>query len=373
MIFFSLDSNFKRPVPFQPAFRMSFSLTEFLESGAVMSSGEKLLIGWGKKTGSAAPEHDRERPLFYFNDFFLTKPLPWVRYSNHLRVSPEEMHDLLGDVSAGPPIRWEFLRRRQFKETFYELKKKIGFGRLHKAVPYIFSGTPVRMTRSLLAFSLKKALESLKTTKKMLYGYWGGGSGMLGLTPELLFYHAEDRPNLLSTMALAGTCSLDSNENEFLTDQKECREHRFVVEGICRELKQIGAVSTGEMQVLRLPSLAHLFTPIEILLKRPFRFDDIVRRMHPTPALGAFPKREGTGWLKEYAEHTPRNNYGAPSGFIDSKEGIAYCMAGIRNIQWNASGMRIGAGCGVIAESLFENEWKEIQLKTQVVREQFGL
>ena len=84
--------------------------------------------------------------------------------------------------------------------------------------------------------------------------------------------------------------------------------------------------------------------PIELTLYERFHFDELVRRLHPTPALGAFPFNEGKKWLEAFEMHTPRQFYGAPVGFHHPGLGLSPCFVAIRNVQWNSSGMRIGAG-----------------------------
>jgi menaquinone-specific isochorismate synthase len=45
----------------------------------------------------------------------------------------------------------------------------------------------------------------------------------------------------------------------------------------------------------------------------------------------------------------------------------------IRNAQWFEGSIHIGAGCGIVPQSLLKNEWKEIQLKMQSIKNILGL
>jgi menaquinone-specific isochorismate synthase len=263
--------------------------------------------------------------------------------------------------------------KEHFKKAFDDLFRLFQAGRLQKGVPYLFARSSNAMNEERLKNSLHRALTILNQRGGYLYGHWHLSSGVLGLTPELLFSHSEEHPSKVHTMALAGTCPLSEANEAFLKNEKERHEHQLVVHGIYASLKKLGTVKKGEMQLLKLSKLAHLMTPIEIDLFHSFDFDNLVKCLHPTPALGAFPLEEGREWLQGLQREIPRHFYGAPIGIKYSKSGLSKCYVAIRNVQWDERGMRIGAGCGVVQESLFEKEWQEIQLKISSIREQLAL
>ena len=174
-------------------------------------------------------------------------------------------------------------------------------------------------------------------------------------------------------MALAGTCSADQPEDDFLEDNKEQREHQLVIMGISGAFRGVGTVRLAPLKLLRLPHLSHLMTPIEISLHNAFDFNSVVHFIHPTPALGAYPREKGKEWLHGYDKHTPRTFYGAPFGFHQPSNGLSRCLVGIRNVQWDSHGMRIAAGCGVVKGSCIDKELREIQLKIKAIKNQFQL
>src|SRR5256885_3880079 len=117
---------------------------------------------------------------------------------------------------------------------------------------------------------------------------------MVGSTPELLF---EAFARGYRTMALAGTRPV-ARADELLRDPKELREHRFVVDDIVRRLAPFGNVEIGPLGTLRLPKIAHLITPIffnESGGSERMSFSDMIRRLHPTAALGVSPRTEAGG------------------------------------------------------------------------------
>ena len=333
-------------------------------------SKNKLLMGWGEPRRASAKQLPLDDPAFYFPDFFLTIPQPWIQYSQWSEISKVELYHLLHPVMPPPPCNWDFRYLEKFKQAFDELQELLQVGHLQKGVPYLFSDSSDLMVEERLHFCLKRALEQ---TTGYLYGHWDVSSGILGITPELLFSHAQHQPQIVQTMALAGTCPTSCCQEAFFEDEKERDEHQIVVQGICQSLQALGEVKIGKIQCMQLPRLIHLMTPIEIKLSHSFDFHVLVNCLHPTPALGAFPILEGNVWLKNFQKHTPRHYYGSPIGFHYPPSGLSKCFVAIRNVQWDTLGMHIGVGCGVVKQSIFNQEWQEVQSKLASIQEQLGL
>lgn len=343
----------------------------FLQSGAIISDDSgSCLVGYGRPVWKTFKELDLQQPAFYFPNFFLEKDKPWVQYPYMAKIrSHEEL--IWEDLSIAELPEWSKPDQKLFQECFVDLKQRIQSRQLQKGVPYLFTTTPTQMTHARLHRSLLHALRRWQSGTSHLYGYWESGQGVLGLTPELLFTYDQGCQRV-QTMALAGTCP-KGLKNSFGQNAKEQHEHALVVEGIKQHLQPFGSVSIGQMQVLELPRLCHLLTPIEVQLNRFVSFEELVQSLHPTPALGAFPKEAGHQWLQYWNQHLPRGYYGAPAGFIDLSTGVMKCLVAIRQVQWNQKGMRIGAGCGVVSQSELDQEWAEIHLKLQAIRENLDL
>jgi len=222
-------------------------------------------------------------------------------------------------------------------------------------------------------------LPAVTGTRLHLYGLWHQAEGLLGATPEILFQWDESR--VLHSVAVAGTLAKSPEtprETEalrleaFLSDPKELWEHELVIRGIQQALEPFGNLKIGKTSALELPALYHLHTPIELPLPADRDFNDVVQALHPTPALGAWPRLAGGAWLRELEEKMPRRRYGAPFGIV-SDSGQARCWVAIRNIQWNADQLSVGAGCGVVAGSSWQKEWGELQAKLQSIHRIFGI
>ncbi|WP_253715712.1 chorismate-binding protein [Bdellovibrio bacteriovorus] len=278
-------------------------------------------------------------------------------------------------MSQSPPVpeslgsmNWQEPEKSDFATDLEIIQGKIQKGEIQKAVPVIFARTSQTVTavhRAQMLLSLINAPPSL-----YVYGFWQNGEGVLGATPETLFEYSK---GTLKTMALAGTCPKeDATHREFLLqDEKEMHEHLLVLEDIKSVLKPLGEIKTEGPQILELPTLFHLFTKINVDCQRVPSFTNLIESLHPTPALGVAPRNYGYKWMEELPGQEGRARYGAPFAFLSKEE--ALCLVGIRNIQWNKASSMIGSGCGIVAASDLEREWRELYQKRLSVRKILGL
>lgn len=341
---------------------MNFELNSFLQAGLILTKEHgRLLVGWGKQ------QLHPKCGLMYAPDFFLSSNNPWITCEYWSEFSITELADLICDVAVDA-VCWNKPDPSQFLQKFTDLQHRFTIGELSKAVPYAAENSSTAMTPPLLQNALHNLLRYAAAQPVYIYGTWNKGQGILGATPEVLFRQRNKR---LETMACAGTRSVKSGNLEaLLHDPKELHEHHVVVQGISEALTPYGKVTKGDIRLLPLPNLCHLLTPIHADLNEDVPFADLVSALHPTPALGAWPRLAGWEWLKRQGE---RGRYGAPIGYADPDSGAASCYVAIRNVQWNPSGMTIMAGCGVVPESKQESEWQEIQNKISAIKNMMGL
>lgn len=350
----------------------NFPFDDFAKSGAIISKNpNQLLIGWGKTQWFKEPE-EKAPLLFYFPDFFLDKPKPWVVFANTIEMTISDFLAILDSLpKATPPrITWQNLYETFYQEQFHHLQHLFAEGILEKAVPFVYESAQTKMSSPLFFSILKHALAYIQNYPLYLYGFWEKNEGILGATPELLF-HLRSTPEgqRLSTLALAGThLGSDAPKNP---DPKLLHEHQVVIDGIIQSLSKFGKVNAKQLQWLRLATLSHLYTAIEVDLKTIPDFISIVSALHPTPALGAFPREEGEKWLRYYEKLIQRRQFGAPAGFKDQRADEAKCYVAIRNIQWTKNQLLIGGGGGVVKESSLGKEWKEIRLKIDSIKRIF--
>ncbi len=338
-------------------------IKDFLKNGTILSKDRtRVLIGFGKRTWSSEIVNE-DIPNFYFPDFFLKTLKPWFTHEHWMEISIDELlRSLLGQEPQ--KVKWDFFDVSFFESKFEEIKEKILKEELIKAVPYLFETTKDKMNEEQLRSSLFHALNYTKQYPAFIYGLFDDGTGFLGATPETLFTK-ENEQDPLKTMACAGTYS--SEIKNVVIDNTLHLEHEVVVKGIVDALSPFGQLKIKPFQSLKFAKLTHLVTPIEINLAEPLRFTRLVHALHPTPALGAYPKDEGMFFLEQYQSKVSRGRFGAPAGFCHNFE--AKCYVAIRNIQWDEKGMKMGAGCGIVKGSLLDKELLEIQLKLNAIKE----
>ncbi len=356
---------------------------KFLENGWIVALEDgRFAVGWGAGSWQEAPRvSPRSRTIALFApDFYMTQARPWWVSEGTAVVSAG---GLARALAAGRVCEshlrtsWREPEFARFAAVFRALQGEFRAGWACKAVPVVYAEAEgdggSEATRSILERGLANARAPLK-----LYGWWGGGHGIIGLTPESLFHREPGGP--VRTMALAGTRRgrlSEREREEFVNDPKERAEHGWVVDDLRERLSAFGDVRVGPTGVLQLPALAHLHTPIDA--DADADFETLARALHPTPALGFAPRSLGLAWMKTWDEVERRARFGAPFGVrMETDAGPRLqCLVAIRNVQWadlgGARRWRLGSGCGVVAQSVLENEWAELAAKRESVRLSLGL
>ena len=343
----------------------------FDAGGCILPSGrETIWIGSGRITRS--PEPVDGKLSVYAPDFFLKDPMPWFIFEASKQVSQQELAATLRSRRKPGILWWKASAFESFCNDFEEIRGQIESSILVKAVPFI-----QRISSSFDTLHRDSALESAviagDSGALLPYGLWEENAGIIGATPELLFELESDRLGLthLKTMALAGTRT--PNAPSLLDDPKQMREHAIVVEGLVEQLSPYGEVIVGETVEKELPNLAHLFAPVSVIANRKVPFQEWVSALHPTAAIGAWPKKPGWHWLQNQPHANLRGRYGAPFGFISPDGKSQKCLVAIRNVQWTGSEARILAGSGIVAASKLETEWTELNAKLDSIQKALGL
>ena len=102
-------------------------------------------------------------------------------------------------------------------------------------------------------------------------------------------------------------------------------------------------------------------------------FEAVARRLHPTPALGVYPRNEeGRGVARVLDPRGERKRFGAPFG-LRWPTGSGRAVVAIRNLQYRDGQLEIWAGCGVVSAERYEDEWQEVLDKMQAVRALWGV
>ncbi|MDK7114193.1 isochorismate synthase [Staphylococcus pettenkoferi] len=195
-------------------------------------------------------------------------------------------------------------------------------------------------------------------------------------TPEQLI---EVEDNVLSTKAVAGTIrrthdeQLDEeNIQAFLNDQKNLNEHQFVVDSILQDIEDyVTEVDYNRKpEILTNDHLYHLYTQIKASLKEN-AYIKLLDRLHPTPALGGYPKDEAVEYIERY-EFGTRGLYGAPVGYIDMDDDCEFIVA-IRSMLLKQYQAILFAGCGIVCNSDADAEVAETSVKFKPMMKALGV
>lgn len=199
----------------------------------------------------------------------------------------------------------------------------------------------------------------------------------LGATPELLAAVQGDR---LQTMGLAGSAPRGATPaadrqiaDDLLNSAKDRLEHDLVVQALRERL----APMTQQLDVPEAPvimslnNIHHLYTPIEGRLQAAQGVLPVVEILHPTPALGGWPREMALDFIEAY-EETPRGWYAAPVGWIDHNLDGVFAVA-IRSAVVQRSRAWLYAGGGIVADSQPQREWEETRWKFRPILEALGV
>jgi len=333
----------------------------------VQTAPDRVFVGWGPF--EQLPFRRSERPAFYVSDFFLDDVHPWRHPATWEELSFEELASRFPDDDA-PVIEWEPPSLDDFTRLFESAREAMQRGDFNKIVPVLFENGRFAKRGNWWRYFFEKLV--FLPPGLHAYGYSHHQHGMIGATPEVLF-HAEAHG--YRTMALAGTRPV-LRATELLSDPKERREHRLVVDDIVRRLSPFGNIEVGPLGLLHLPNIAHLMTPIffaENDGNEKMSFAEMVRRLHPTAALGVSPRTQaGERWLREADRGVKRRTFGAPFG-IEREDRSALALVAIRNVQWHGDAVRVGSGAGVLPESRLEREFEEMRQKRDQVKSLFHI
>ncbi len=191
-------------------------------------------------------------------------------------------------------------------------------------------------------------------------------AAFIGTSPERL-YHRHDR--ILTTEAIAGTRhrgashQLDLQLSENLRNSaKDLHEHQLVVDNLYGILTELCDCVTLDRQltILKLNKVQHLYTQCQGLLKPAVNDAQILPQLHPTPAVGGFPRDRALKLIHKL-ESFERGWYAAPVGWVGYDD-TEFAVA-IRSGAIDGERLLLFAGAGIVSGSQAEEEWTEIENK----------
>ena len=202
------------------------------------------------------------------------------------------------------------------------------------------------------------------------------GAAFVGASPERLF-RREGRE--ISSEAVAGTRPRSASaagdaelRDELLGSAKDQAEHSFVRVSIRESL---GALC-GDLEVedtaseMKLARGRHLVSRIRGTLGEAVTDAGVLAALHPTPAVGGYPKDRALGEIRAL-EPFDRGWYAGPIGWLGAE--AAEFAVGIRSGLVRGDTLSLYSGAGIVVGSTPEGEWAEIEQKISDFTKVFGL
>lgn len=200
-----------------------------------------------------------------------------------------------------------------------------------------------------------------------LFGLERSSLRFFGATPERLV-KVKDRYAYSACVAgsikRGATAEEDKRLGEqLLSDSKNLKEHQYVVDMIestfakhCEDYKV-----PKRPKLLKIRDIQHLYTPVEGKLSPNATILQLVKHLHPTPALGGVPRRKSLEMIRKF-EKMNRGLYAGPIGWMDA-DGNGEFVVAIRSAALIGNKAYLYAGGGIVADSNPMTEYEETLVK----------
>src|SRR5437867_667615 len=306
-------------------------------------------------------------PGFPDASFFVPAVVFWKGVSGETietRWTPGHVGEGIPSPARGEPALAPSWDRATWIEAVRLTLDRIRDGGCSKAV--LARSVEVRMDRRIDAIGI---MESLRTAYPTCYRFLiadGNGNAFLGASPERLVRLVDGE---ISSEAGGGSQRCEPGDDEpalarsLTANAKDRSEHAIVLRHLLETLRPLcdSLHAPEKPEVMRLLHLLHLRTPVRGRARDGAHILDLVSRLHPTPAIAGWPRREALAWI-DHVEPCGRGWYAGPMGWVNGT-GEGDFAVGIRSLALCGERARIFAGAGIVEGSDPELEWNETELK----------
>ena len=220
-------------------------------------------------------------------------------------------------------------------------------------------------------FDLYKAIRKLNPSPYM-YFLDLDECQIVGASPEILVRLEDNEINL---RPLAGTRKRGENpeedkinEEDLLNDPKEIAEHLMLIDlgrnDVGRVSKIGSVIVTDKMTIEKYSHVMHIVSNVMGKIASGLSYFDVLKASLPAGTLSGAPKIRAMEIINEL-EPSSRGIYGGAIGYIGWNGNMDTAIA-IRTAVIKDKTIHVGAGAGVVADSVPENEWLECRQKSKV-------
>jgi isochorismate synthase len=193
------------------------------------------------------------------------------------------------------------------------------------------------------------------------------GTAFAGASPELLVRRSGTRAysQPMAGSVARGVNDVDDDRLGRMLEEsvKDNAEHRLVSEFVVEALRPFSrSVMARPPEVVRFTNIQHLATTVTAELTDPAADAlDLAAALHPTPAVGGWPRAAADTIIDEL-EGLERGWYAGAVGWIDGRGDGEFAVALRCGLLWE-DGARLYAGVGVMPDSDPARELEETDLK----------
>ncbi len=287
----------------------------------------------------------------------------------------EEMASQLHSPQPAPQVKVSPLQSEELSSTFtksrYEeavrfVKSQIAAGEVMQVV------IAQLFTRKTQAepFSIYRALRQLNPSPYMFYLDYGDYQ-LVGSSPEVL---VRLQGETVHSRPIAGTRRRGATpeeeralEEELLSDPKERAEHVMLVD-LARndvgKVAQMGTVKVTDFMVVeRYSHVMHMVSHVKGRLLPGLGPVEVLKASFPAGTVSGAPKVRAMQIISE-VEGVQRGFYAGAVGYLSYSGEMDTCIA-IRTMLVRNGEAVVGAGAGIVADSLPENEYHECLAKAK--------
>ena len=186
----------------------------------------------------------------------------------------------------------------------------------------------------------------------------------LGSTPEILLSGQAQNWN---SVALAGTMPVSEDIEETPWSNKNQEEQAIVADYVRNILKKHSRKTTEKgPYTARAGQLLHLKTDFKFQLKGTNFLGDLLKDLHPTPAVCGLPKAEAYEFIHAN-EGYERRYYTGFIGWLDP-QGNTDIYVNLRCMEIRSNQIKLYAGGGILASSEVKLEWEETDEKMKTMK-----
>ncbi|NTV70439.1 MAG: chorismate-binding protein [Azonexaceae bacterium] len=191
----------------------------------------------------------------------------------------------------------------------------------------------------------------------LVYAYGNEQHSFVGATPERLVRLAGQH---VEADALAGTAWPGSLA---LSETKNRHEQALVVQAVCAALAPFSEKPpvAEPAQEHAAGQLLHLRSRVAATVRPGTTLFDVVRALHPTPAIGGFPVAAAQAWLAVHNEQ--RNGWYSGAIGLLTADGNGEFSVALRSALLAGNSAELQAGAGIVAGSDAQHELAETTAK----------